>query len=354
MNKKDNIEISMDDIRIPVSYLKFEFFDTRETADELLVQIGLKSEDLKLPGATISASQHKILGEALLAHYNSSRSFSSTPYSIHLVKSFNLATHGLLAMAMSVSKNLGGAFKIGLRYVPMILPAINCQFIYGEEIFQYEVVAIPGYGSLVPHFEEVYLLEVASFLKYTEDNVKAIQINFKHEPQYSPHHYEEYFGCPVNFNCESSRLILRSDDLNSAMVNNDRETNYALVSQLDVMNDKFQSQQPSNPTTAQSEEYLTAHVNKSTLRTREKLAKKLNMSPRTLSRKLQLEGTSYQSIVEKVMSNYAVDKLSNSTKAISQIAFDLGFNEPQASARAFKRWTGFTASSYRDRTKFVI
>ncbi|NKI18703.1 helix-turn-helix transcriptional regulator [Spongiibacter sp. KMU-166] len=78
----------------------------------------------------------------------------------------------------------------------------------------------------------------------------------------------------------------------------------------------------------------------------EQVAKKLEMSTRSLRRKLQQEGTSYQDLLQEVRlglaKQYLRDKLS-----VEQIAELLGYSETSAFSRAFKGWTGKAPQEFR-------
>lgn len=76
------------------------------------------------------------------------------------------------------------------------------------------------------------------------------------------------------------------------------------------------------------------------------IAEVLGMSSRTLRRHLQSEGTSFSSIIQAVLLALAKDKLAGSD-SIQCIAYDLGFSEPSAFSRAFRRWTAVSPNVYR-------
>ena len=71
------------------------------------------------------------------------------------------------------------------------------------------------------------------------------------------------------------------------------------------------------------------------------------MSPRTLQRRLQEEGTSHLRVLEGARQHVATHMLASTSLPIAEIADALGFSEPAALHRAFKRWTGMTPVEYR-------
>jgi len=79
----------------------------------------------------------------------------------------------------------------------------------------------------------------------------------------------------------------------------------------------------------------------------EALAKKMTISPATLSRRLQEQGIHYQTIKDSMRRETAEALLLHSKLSIKEIAFRLGFNDSSAFSKTFKNWYAMTASEYR-------
>lgn len=79
----------------------------------------------------------------------------------------------------------------------------------------------------------------------------------------------------------------------------------------------------------------------------ETLAAELNMTPITLRRRLQDEGESYQSLKNQLRRDLAITYISHTERSVRDIALELGFAEPSAFHRAFKKWTGTAPGAYR-------
>jgi AraC-like DNA-binding protein len=77
------------------------------------------------------------------------------------------------------------------------------------------------------------------------------------------------------------------------------------------------------------------------------LAQRFRTSPSTLRRRLENEGQSYRTILDNLRRDLAIALLSHSGKSIMEIANELGFAEPSAFHRAFKKWTGTCPGAYR-------
>lgn len=79
----------------------------------------------------------------------------------------------------------------------------------------------------------------------------------------------------------------------------------------------------------------------------EDLTRLLNMSARTLRRRLEKEGMSYQRIKDNARRDAAISMLSRDGMTVSEVAELVGFSDPSAFHRSFKKWTGQSPGSYR-------
>ncbi|CAB3669927.1 AraC family transcriptional regulator [Trinickia soli] len=77
------------------------------------------------------------------------------------------------------------------------------------------------------------------------------------------------------------------------------------------------------------------------------LAAELGIAEATMRRKLKREGETYQSIKDALRRDIAIAALQNGDRTIADIAVAVGFAEPSAFHRAFRKWTGARPTDYR-------
>ncbi len=77
------------------------------------------------------------------------------------------------------------------------------------------------------------------------------------------------------------------------------------------------------------------------------MALKLNVAEATMRRRLKLEGHTYQSIKDDLRRDIAIGQLQDTRRTIADIAVAVGFAEPSAFHRAFRKWTGMRPTDYR-------
>jgi AraC-like DNA-binding protein len=81
----------------------------------------------------------------------------------------------------------------------------------------------------------------------------------------------------------------------------------------------------------------------------EAIARRLAMSTRSLQRRLSEEQTSYNDLLAEVRAEFAKRYLARGTLTASEVAYLIGFTEPPAFFKAFKRWTGLTPREFQER-----
>lgn len=92
--------------------------------------------------------------------------------------------------------------------------------------------------------------------------------------------------------------------------------------------------------------YLLANANLG-IPSLEAIAANFNTSPRSLQRKLQEEGLTYQQMADSIRKSLAIHFLDSGQHPLKEVSYMLGYNELSAFSRAFKRWTGTTPGSYQ-------
>ncbi|MEH6580877.1 MAG: AraC family transcriptional regulator [Halioglobus sp.] len=188
----------------------------------------------------------------------------------------------------------------------------------------------------------VYLRDFAHL-----DTTLADCIWFEHSAPESPElmkDYTELFGCDVLFDQAASGFRFKEELLDIGLPQADKKLLKTLLDHATQILLEIDRDQP-----------ITIRVkNLLRLMLKEKepssaqIAEILNMSSRTLQRKLNAEDTQYKTVLNDVRLELALYYLENTTLSLDQIAYELGYSEARSFYRGFKQWTGRTAGSYRN------
>jgi len=79
----------------------------------------------------------------------------------------------------------------------------------------------------------------------------------------------------------------------------------------------------------------------------ERVARELAMSRQTLYRRLKAEGVTFEEILDAKRRQLAIRYAGVERQTVKAAAYRLGFSDPAAFSRAFKRWTGVSPSNFR-------
>jgi len=77
------------------------------------------------------------------------------------------------------------------------------------------------------------------------------------------------------------------------------------------------------------------------------VAEKMGVSRWTLARKLKTEGTTFEQVLDDFRRTMALHYLTSKKVSVNETAYLVGFSDPAAFSRAFKRWTGVSPRSMK-------
>jgi AraC-like DNA-binding protein len=154
--------------------------------------------------------------------------------------------------------------------------------------------------------------------------------------------YERFFGCPVRFGAEENTFALSAKDADHPLPSANRQ----LAAVFDKMLTEELARLDKSDVVSRCRAAVLEHL-ASGEGTAEETAKQLHMSPRTLQRKLAEAHTTYLQLIDDTRKDLALRYIEDPRRSVTDITFSLGFSQPSAFTRAFKRWTGRSPSDYR-------
>jgi AraC-like DNA-binding protein len=173
----------------------------------------------------------------------------------------------------------------------------------------------------------------------------ALEAHFQHPPPPSSalEELQASLACPIQFNAPDTRLVLPEVVLERPLLAQNRD----LFAYLDRHAQTLQQKLERTPSLAFRLRELLVERLRDGEPDQPSIARALGLSERTLQRRLSEENASFASLVDEVRSDLARLYLGDPKLAIFEIAFLLGYSEPSAFNRAFRRWTGRSPSEFR-------
>ena len=155
--------------------------------------------------------------------------------------------------------------------------------------------------------------------------------------------FEAYFACPVQFRAEENSLLIPHEWMQQPlpMANPElaRQNDRVVVDYLR----RFDGGRISEKVRAELISRLPAGEP-----ARAVVAGALNMSEKTLQRRLRDEDNSYQQVLDETRSELAQQYLRERKVSVCEVTFRLGFSDQSSFTRAFKRWTGVSPGEFRN------
>jgi AraC-like DNA-binding protein len=153
----------------------------------------------------------------------------------------------------------------------------------------------------------------------------------------------QHFNCPVQFNSTVDALVFTRESLEAPFTTHHPEMLEVISPALETA---LRERESSRSLVHQVCSVLTKTMG-GKRPSIELVAKELRISVRTLQRRLEDEGTSYQRLLDEVRQRTARHLLASTDLDAGEIAFVLGFEELNSFSRAFQGWEGMSPGRWR-------
>ncbi|CAM2185135.1 AraC family transcriptional regulator [Burkholderia orbicola] len=157
--------------------------------------------------------------------------------------------------------------------------------------------------------------------------------------------YARHFGCPVVFNAADNRLVFTSVDGTEAPRLANEVSFNALHGQCEVLERQWAASVGTR-FADRAKELMARDLVR--FKSMTALASALHLTERTLRRRLDKDGITFQSLLDNVRRDEAVRLLDDHALTVAAIAERLGYSEPRSFRHAYRRWTGKTPRSESD------
>lgn len=266
-----------------------------------------------------------------------------------LGRQVKLSNHEILGYALLTSPTLDYALRLAARYYRIITPTFRMQYIHGAKTSELLFQPILPLGSQALRFllETIVVSTHEALKSLTHGQLPRYSIYVSYSQPAQTKHYQELQPASIQFGYEDlpgARFVLENAVLSQALPLADKNSLQMAEARCEHL---IKSTSEALQMTAWVEMMLRESTNG--FPTLVELAKLINQSPRTLDRQLSKEGSRFLEISKRIRHEKACELLIAGRQPISQIAFQLGYNEVASFSRAFKRESGCSPSDFQHR-----
>jgi AraC-like DNA-binding protein len=162
--------------------------------------------------------------------------------------------------------------------------------------------------------------------------------------------YEEHFGCRVKFSATRNMLVFRRSDVDIPFLTYNPQMLKLIAPQLE---EELQNR-AATLTVGEQAKAIVKRLLAGQRPSIHDLAREMNISQRTLQRRLTSEGTTFQTVLETARRELAHHYLRYSSLELNETAYLLGYEDANSFYRAFHLWEGITPGRWRDRHRTPV
>ncbi len=292
---------------------------------------------------TIATDSRRLPGHAMAAFWRGAIAASNDPdLGLHATVASNPGALDIVGYVMLSSRTADEALRRGARLMRLLNDGIALEVERERQATRCRVVMVNGnddYLRTEPRqiIETVLMGVVQQLRLLTGRPVVPLRVSMRHaRPTTGAAEHERLFGRKPRFAAEADEVAIANGDVDVAL----RSANPQLLA-------AFEAHAEAALACLSAADTLCGRVSteivgrlKGEAPTITTVAQAMAMSARHLQRGLASEGRTYQALLDDARRELAVRHLAAPDATVAKVAWLVGFSEPSAFHRAFRRWTG--------------
>ncbi|MGE0449037.1 MAG: AraC family transcriptional regulator [Vicinamibacterales bacterium] len=267
---------------------------------------------------------------------------------LHSAESYNPGALSIVGYVILSCRTAREALDRLTRYAPLLNEGLRVDLVDagGTTVCRFGAVdTLDSFLHRAPRqvMETLAAGIVVTLARLATAPLAASEVRFRHVAPASTAEHQRIFGTTVRFAQLDDAVVYESERLDAPLISADPALLEVFEGdarrKLDALADRC-------GISGRVLALLGARM-KGTVPPLADVASELAMSERSIQRSLNEEQTSYRQLVDDVRKSLAMEHLSRPETSATDVAFLLGFSEPGAFTRAFRRWTGVAPTEFR-------
>jgi AraC-like DNA-binding protein len=265
---------------------------------------------------------------------------------LHIAEAMPQGAFGIVEYVCRSAPTLGEALHQWVRYLGILDDAVEVGLVDLGPDVALRVITESEAPAPASH-ELCFAVIVRHARQMVGGRFQLSAVRFEHRvPVKQVGEYRAFFGATVAFGADSTELVLPKGVLDAPLSAADPN----LLSILQATAEEKRARRTADPLHTDLVRRALRTALSSDAAQLEAVARRLGLTARSLQRRLRDEGTSFQALRDDVRRTLA-DRYLGEGFSLAEISFLLGFSEPSAFFRAFKRWTGLTPIERRSQVR---
>ncbi len=313
---------------------------------DVLAGTGLGPADLRAPQAEVLASQELRAIENLLAAAPNAETIG-----LDAGLRYHLTTYGIWGFAMVSASTFRESVDVGLRYLDLTFTFAP---IRAEEMGTDLLLVLEEEPSLAPNVQRFVLQRDATAIQTLQRETLGWPVNprsveFRHAVTggakgAAMKRYRETLGVTPTFGADRNVVVLDAANLDAPLPQADEHT--AAMTQ-EMCAELIDARKARAGLAGRVRNIIVAQLRPPP--SLPEIAAALQMSPRTLRRRLADEGTNMRQLIDEVRAALAAELITGGRLTVAEVARRLGYVEVSSFSQAFRRWYGMSPRAFRDR-----
>jgi AraC-like DNA-binding protein len=306
--------------------------------DPLFRKVGIDPALLKNPNARLPVPACNI------AWLRASSRIADPCFGVKAGEHWHPSMFGAPGFAWLASTNLRTALERLERYTDLVLERGALEVKDGRGGGVTVTLSYQGSPFTLPAVADAMLSILLRLCRLNAgDSLNPKRVTLFHSAPADTGPYFAYFRCPVEFDADRDSLTLDKQAVDQPLPSGNPHLAHLNDQEIVRYLARCCGDRVSDRTQVMIVEQLASGGISA-----DKVAQALHVSTRTLHRQLQGEGTTFKGLLEETRRKLAATYLRDEDINLTEIAFMLGFSEPSAFTRAYRRWTGQSPSEARE------